>query len=211
MPVTGAAMAIMTPEDAAVAALELALAEGEEGEILSDEMDTEPVTTGVKDQKLRTKWGAKSSHKLIGEAADKAPNLSCRLCGAVCTTRKHLRLHAQLHYVHTFRSCGYNSKWRETVRMYQKDSRNQCIIAGSVHEVDSMSFDRWRRTVGVNQETYPGEVPTRVVTFMVKLDTKLTKKSTTSAPSSLTDNSCAQAKRQPQTLACTCKYSAFSF
>lgn len=94
----------------------------------------------------------------------KSPNMLCNLCGATATSRKRIRLHARLHYVHSFCKCGYASKWRESIRSHQKDTRNSCSDQTPVYEVDAASFASWKRTLGVAIDTYPGEIPTRIIT-----------------------------------------------
>lgn len=71
-----------------------------------------------------------------------ATNVTCHLCNYRCSRRKRLALHARLHYVYSFCRCGYGSKWRETIRKHQTNTRNDC---------------------NVPLNTYPGEVPTRVI------------------------------------------------
>lgn len=149
MRVVGAAMEIDKPGDElAVAVLEIALAQGEEGEILEEEATaTDRVDTGessTEQDKHPSKWVTATNHELILEAMGTAPSMICQLCKAKCTSRrKRLRLHARFHYVHSFCKCGYNSKWRETIRAHQKDARNLCDSTGPVYEIDSASFVSW--------------------------------------------------------------------
>lgn len=109
-----------------------------------------------------------------------APSVTCQLCQAVNANRKRLRLHARLHYVLCFCSCGYNSKWREMGRTHQKDRRNACDSAIPVYEVDAASFASWRRTLNVALDAFPGEMPTRVI-----YATPVTSTSTASHPTRL--------------------------
>lgn len=97
-------MEIDEPGDAlAVVALEIALEEGEEGKILVEGDEPENIGANVNGKsKLPTKWVTAESHELILEAICKAPNLQCNLCETTFTHRKRLRLHARLHYVHSF-------------------------------------------------------------------------------------------------------------
>lgn len=96
-PIVEAVMEIDEPRDAlAVAALEIALADSEEGEIL-DEEAVEPAEARANDTtKYPHKWVTAASHELILEAMGTAPNMVCQLCQATCTSRKRLRLHARL-------------------------------------------------------------------------------------------------------------------
>lgn len=137
-----------------------------------------------------------TSHQLIKTAMGKAPGLSCQLCGATSTSRKRLKLHARLHYVHAFCRCGYNSKWRETIRTHQKDSRNPCNILGPVYEVDAASFTRWKRALKVNLSTYPGEIPTRIIPCAAP-PVALQKKERTTPSSGPDDSTCARVRIHP--------------
>lgn len=168
-PLVGAAMEIEEPgDDLAVAALELALRDGEEGEILDEDIveSAAPRVEASNPIKYPTKWVTADSHELILKAMGKAPNMVCNLCGATATSRKRIRLHARLHYVHSFCKWGYASKWRESIRTHQKDTRNASSDQSvhPVYEVDAASFASWRRTLNVAVDSYPGEAPTRVIT-----------------------------------------------
>lgn len=143
----------------AVAALEIALTEEEEGEILDDT----PAPSTNNSEKLQAKWVTQASHQSIGLAIGGKTGLVCQLCHSVPTSRKRRRLHVRLEYVPTFFPCGYKPKWRETVRMHQKDECNTCDPKGIIYEVNSPSFTRWQRTNGTNLPAYPGEIPTRIL------------------------------------------------
>lgn len=165
--VSGAAMEICGDEDdLAVAALEAAMTEREDGEIDDDQVvPMEPVrmdASATPEITFPIKWVTASSHELIAKAQETAPNMNCQLCDATCLNRKRLRLHAGLHYVHCFCNCGYNSRWRETVRSHQKDLRNLCDVRGLVYDVDATSFDSSQRTLRTTLDSYPGEVPTHI-------------------------------------------------
>lgn len=185
---TGAVMEISGEEDEmAVLALEAAMTEREEGEICDEATDSPspaaPEAEATSTSDFPSKWVAASSHALIAAAQGTAPSLQCNLCGAEFNNRKRLRIHARVHYVQCLCPCGFNSKWRESVRSHQKDDRNSCSSKGPVYEVDSQSFASWQRTFRTPLSSYPGEIPTRVVDA-TSAPTRATPASTSTATTS---------------------------
>lgn len=128
-----------------------------------DTPNPEPTTSTKPEEKLPAKCVTAASQKEIQRANGTAPSVTCQLCNYVCTSRKRLLLHTRLHFVHSFCERGYNSKWRETIRKHQTDTRNNCNTLGPVYEVDSTSFASWRWVLNVLLPSYTGEIPTRVV------------------------------------------------
>lgn len=59
--------------------------------------------------------------------------------------------------MHSFCRCGFGSKWRESVRKHQADSKNICYRDGPVYEVDQASFPTWGRILQLPVVPYPGE------------------------------------------------------
>lgn len=115
-----------------------------------------PSTSTTEDDRVPAKWLSVASHKCISAAIGSAPSITCNHCEYKCTSRKLLLLPARVHRVHCLCKCSYALKWSETGRKHRVDPRNTCDPEGHIYEVDQVSFEKWKRILGVTISTYPG-------------------------------------------------------
>lgn len=75
---------------------------------------------------MPNRWVSGTTQAKVIAAVGPSPNYTCKHCGHECPSRKRLLVHAKLHWVQSFCVCGYNSRWKETIRKHQVSPHIQC-------------------------------------------------------------------------------------